>query len=122
MSQIGAWLENLRNQERRSYGPVRAFFVQKTSRKVSMRKARPALSRAGESTAVGIEIDECALQRIEAKNVGKEPEEKEQPTKWGVVSRIPLPSETDRWQQVPTTRPEDKSRSPRGVVNMPIDW
>src|SRR6516165_4491005 len=98
MSQIGAWLENLRNQEHRSYGPARAFFVQRTSRKVSMSKARPALSRAGESTAVGIEVevDECALQRIEAKNVGKEPEEKEQPTKWGVVSRIPLPSETDR--------------------------
>jgi hypothetical protein len=47
MSQIGVWLENLRNQERRSYGPARAFFVQTTSREVSMRKAQPALARAG---------------------------------------------------------------------------
>ena len=29
MSQIGAWLENLRNQKHRSYGLARAFFVQR---------------------------------------------------------------------------------------------
>ena len=29
MSQIGAWLKNLRKQERQSYRLARAFFVQK---------------------------------------------------------------------------------------------
>jgi len=69
-----------------------------------------------------LKIDECALQRVEAKNVGKEPEKKEQPVKWGVVSRAPLPNDTDGWQQAVTTRPEDKPRSPWGAINRPIEW
>jgi phage terminase large subunit GpA-like protein len=40
---------------------------------------------------------------------------------WGVISRIPLPSDTDGWQQAVTTRPEDKPRSPWGAINRPID-
>jgi hypothetical protein len=69
-----------------------------------------------------LKIDECALQWVEAKNAGKEPEKNEKPIRWGVVSRIPLPNDTDRWQQVQTTRPEDKPRSPWGVQNKPVVW
>ena len=69
-----------------------------------------------------MKIDECAPQRVEAKNVGKEPEKKEQPVKWGVVSRAPLPNDTDGWQQVQSMRHEDKPRSPWGVVSKGIEW
>jgi hypothetical protein len=67
-----------------------------------------------------LKIDDCALQRIEAKNVGKEPEKKEQPVKWGVVGRIPLPN--DPWQAVPNNRPPPDKRSPWGVQNKPVVW
>ena len=70
-----------------------------------------------------LKIDECALQRVEAKNVAKEPEKKEQPVKWGVISRAPLPNDTAGWQQAAvTTRPEDKPRSPWGVQNRGVEW
>jgi hypothetical protein len=62
-----------------------------------------------------LKIDECALQRVEAKNVGKEPEKKEQPVKWGVISRAPLPSDSVHASQL-----RDKPRSPWGVVNKPL--
>jgi len=64
-----------------------------------------------------LKIDECALQRVEAKNIGKEPEKKEQPVKWGVISRAPLPSDI-----VHASQPLDKPRSPWGVQNSPITW
>jgi hypothetical protein len=69
-----------------------------------------------------LKIDECAFQRTEAKNVGKEPEKKEQPVTWGVVSRIPLPSDTDRWQQALISLPEDNPRSRWGVQNRAVEW
>lgn len=47
--------------------------------------------------------------------------QQEQP-KWGVIHRVPLPTDTDGWQQVQTTRPEDKPRSPWGAINRPIEW
>ena len=34
--------------------------------------------------------------------------------KWGVIHRVPLPTDTDGWQQALTTPPEDKPRSPWG--------
>ncbi|HET9376150.1 MAG TPA: terminase gpA endonuclease subunit [Chthoniobacterales bacterium] len=68
-----------------------------------------------------LKIDDCELQRTEAKNVGKEPEKKEQPIKWGVIYRVPQPSDNDGWQQV-HLRPLPDRRSPWGVQNNPVVW
>jgi phage terminase large subunit GpA-like protein len=70
------------------------------------------------------------------------PEAKEQPPpptaarpKWGVISRVPLPNDTDAMEQNAraffannvlgqgqTMRPEDKPRSPWGAINRSIEW
>jgi phage terminase large subunit GpA-like protein len=71
-----------------------------------------------------LKIDDCELQRTEAKNVGKEPEKKE-PPKWGAIYRAPLPGETNSWPKVPVGSvpvPQDKPRSVWGVQNRPIEW
>jgi phage terminase large subunit GpA-like protein len=46
-----------------------------------------------------------------------------QPT-WGVMrgSGVPLPSDTNHWQDAGTVRPEDKPRPQWGVVNKPVQW
>ena len=48
----------------------------------------------------------------------QEVKESERP-KWGVIDRVPLPSDTDGWQKALTALPEDKSRSPWGAINRP---
>jgi phage terminase large subunit GpA-like protein len=66
-----------------------------------------------------LKIDDCALQRVEAKNVGQEPGEKEH-LKWGTIYRAPLPGDTNSWPKVPTGSepvPQNKPRSPWGVQN-----
>jgi hypothetical protein len=65
-----------------------------------------------------LKIDECALQRTEAKNVGKEPEKKEQPIKWGAQPAgvaDPYIRELQREQ-----RPQSGMRW--GAVNKPLMW
>jgi phage terminase large subunit GpA-like protein len=57
-----------------------------------------------------------------------EPETKEPPagkparSAFGVVHRMPLPSDTDQSKEASSTRPEDKPRSPWGVLNRPVEW
>jgi phage terminase large subunit GpA-like protein len=71
-----------------------------------------------------LKIDDCELQRTEAKNVGTEPEKKEQP-KWGAIYRAPLPGETNSWPKAPVgsvPMPQDKPRSRWGVQNRGVEW
>ena len=65
-----------------------------------------------------LKIDECALQRTEAKNVGKEPEKKEQPVTWRVQparAADPYIRELQREQR-------QQSGMRWGAVNRPVVW
>jgi hypothetical protein len=53
MSQIGARLENLRNQERRSYGPARAFFCPKNLAQSLQEKGTARVIQGGSPPRLG---------------------------------------------------------------------
>ena len=70
-----------------------------------------------------LKIDDCELQRVEAKNVGQKP--KSEKPKWGAIYRAPLPGDTNSWPKVPVGSvpvPQEKPRSPWGAINRPIQW
>jgi phage terminase large subunit GpA-like protein len=72
-----------------------------------------------------VNLEKLSGPLVEAESKEQQPSREEatdkQP-KWGVIYRVPLPSDTDGWQKVVTTRPEDIPRSPWGAINRPIEW
>ena len=61
-----------------------------------------------------LKIDDCEIQRVEARNVGKEPEENARPVKWGArkmaVSGIPELGGVTGFGTEPPDRPSGSSR------------